>query len=146
MADSAVWVPVVAMSIPIVAIVSNAITRVQSERARTEQRRDMLARGIPLAEIEQVMARRAAQDDRGARGPSGPVRTVAAMRTTAIVLIFTGISLALFFLALGVVLQQRGVYAGVPAGILPLGVGLGFWVDYQARAKELARMRENGEL
>jgi hypothetical protein len=136
--------------IPIVAIISGAITKIHSDRVRAEQRMALLARGVPLEEIERILMPRDQAMFRDALAqqprPTDAARTAGQIRLTAIILIFSGVSLAAFLAVLAPVLHNPDIYAGAAAGIVPLGVGIGFFVDYRSRLREIARMREDGGL
>jgi hypothetical protein len=143
-------IPVVAMLIPIVAIISGAIGKIHADRLRSDQRLAMLARGIPIDEIERILM---PQDEATIRDalaqptrPASAARTAGQIRLTATILIFSGLSLIAFFAVLAPLLHDPDIYAGAAAGIVPVGVGLGFLVDYRSRLRELARMREDGGL
>ena len=143
-------IPVVAMLIPIVAIISGVVGKMHADRVRADQRLGMLARGVPLDEIERILM---PQDQAMFRdGPGQPARPANAMRTagqirlTAIILIFSGLSITGFFTVLALLLHNSDIYAGAAACIIPIGIGIGFWVDYGARMREIARLREEGQL
>lgn len=143
--DSPFIIPVVAMMVPIVAIIAGAYSRVSTERYRSEQRRDMLARGIPLDQIDRSMGAQPQNNAQSGR-PCSPARTAGQIRLAAIICIFTGLSITIFFCVLAAVLHVTQIYAGAASGIIPFGIGLGFWVDYRSRLREIARMREEGQL
>ena len=56
------------------------------------------------------------------------------VRTTVL-----GVGLGLFFAALSVVVHVREVLAGAAAGLIPLAIGIGFFVDYNLQKRELSR-------
>ena len=132
-----------AFAVAIVAIIAGAVNKTQAERIRAEQRMAMLARGIPLAEVERALT---PQDQAPAQnalvGPANFMRKAGAIRLTAIILIFSGFSLIAFFLTLAAILHQSQVTAGATTGLIPLGVGFGFWVDYRFRTREIARLHD----
>jgi hypothetical protein len=45
----------------------------------------------------------------------------------------------LFFITLSVIAQERDVLAGAAVGIIPLAIGIGFFVDYHLQKRELSR-------
>jgi Flp pilus assembly protein TadB len=146
--DSPFIVPLGAFLVAIVAIIANSMSKVQSERVRAEQRIALLARGIPPAEVERILApadQQAAQGSAAARTAS-PVRTAGYIRLTALILIFSGLGLMAFFVSLALILQERQVYAGAATTLVPIIVGIGFLIDYSARLREITRMREEGQL
>ena len=68
-----------------------------------------------------------------------PLRSLGNARRTGIVLVSTGVGLALFFIALSIILQERDVLSGAAIGIIPLAIGIGFFVDYNLQMRELSR-------
>jgi hypothetical protein len=60
-------------------------------------------------------------------------------RRAGIVLVSLGVGLVLFFAALSVVVQVREVLAGAAAGLIPLAIGVGFFIDYNLQKRELSR-------
>jgi hypothetical protein len=115
--------------------VAGIYSEIQSKRLRAEQRMAMIARGIPLEEIEKLLSK-GGDIDRPVRDP---LRSLAIARRTALVLISSGVGLVIFGLLLAVILQVREVYAAPAAGVIPIAIGIGFLVDYKLQARELAR-------
>jgi hypothetical protein len=137
MFNSPFIVPVVAMLIPIVAIVGGIWSQMQASRLRADQRMAMLARGIPLAEIETVL--KSADAAESTAKTKDPMRSLNNARRAAIVLISVGLGLIVFFIALTMILQTREVMAGTAAGLIPLAIGIGFLIDYNLQKRDLAR-------
>jgi hypothetical protein len=143
-------IPVVAMLIPIVAIIAGVVGKMNADRLRMEERMALLARGLPVEEVERLLTPR----DQAMLGdavavsgrPGGAARTAQQIRLTAIILICCGLSMAAFFAMLAPIVQEREVYAGAVAGVIPFGIGIGFLIDYGARKRELERLREEGSL
>ena len=50
-----------------------------------------------------------------------------------------GVGLTLFFITLSYILQERDVLAGAAVGIIPLAIGIGFFIDYNLQKRELSR-------
>jgi hypothetical protein len=134
MNDPGLLVPIIAMLIPIVAIVSGVWSRANSERIRADQRMALLARGHSIAEIDAILK----VDEDGSR-TKDPMRSLGNARRAATVLISIGIGLILFFVVLENILQVREIFAGAAAGLIPLLIGFGFVVDYQLQKRELSR-------
>ena len=137
-------VPVVAMMIPIVAIIAGAYSQVHAKRMKTDQTMAMIARGVPLADIE-AFNKRQPMDGKD-RGMNDPMRSLGNARRTAMVLIPLGIGLFVFFIVFGVValhhIDQTSGWAMIAcsaAGLIPLAIGIGFLVDYRMQQRELAR-------
>ena len=131
-------IPIFALLIPIAAIIGGTYSQVQNRRIRAEQQMAMVARGVPLADIELFMKKNMPPEEEAA-GPRDPMRSLGNARRTAIVLISVGVGLMLFFALLEIVLSVRQVLAGAAAGFIPLAIGIGFWVDYQLQKREMAR-------
>jgi hypothetical protein len=126
-------VPVAGCLVAIVAIVSGIWFEAQQRRNKAEQRMAMIARGLPIAEIERLLG--TGDEEKRVKDP---LRSLGNARRTAVVLISIGVGLALFFIALTVILQEREVLSGAAIGIIPGAIGIGFLVDYNLQKRELA--------
>jgi hypothetical protein len=126
-------VPVAGCLVGIVAIVSGVWFEAQQRRNKAEQRMAMIARGLPIAEIERLLG--TGDEEKRVKDP---LRSLGNARRTALVLISTGAGLALFFIALAVILRERDVLSGAAIGIIPGAIGIGFLVDYNLQKRELA--------
>ena len=127
-------VPLGAFLVGIVAIVAGAANQAHSRRLKAEQRMAMLARGVSLAEIESILdAGREAEE----KLPTSPTRRMANSRRTAMVLISTGLGIALFGIALSVIVQTREVLAVAAVGLIPFVIGLGFLADYSMQRRDI---------
>lgn len=129
-------VPLGAFVVAIVAIIAGAMNQAHTRRIKAEQRMAMLARGLPLEDIERLVGSAGEPE----RQPRDINRSMSNARRTALVLISSGIGIILFFVALRIILHEPGVLAGAPIGLVPLVIGLGFWVDYRLQAREVARL------
>lgn len=127
-------VPVAGCLVAIVAIVSGIWLDGQKRRIKSEERMAMLARGVPLNEIEKMLG---AGDEKPP--VKDPMRSLANARRTGIVLVSVGVGLSLFFIVLSVILNERDVLAGAAVGIIPLAIGIGFFIDYNLQKRELSR-------
>jgi hypothetical protein len=119
----------------IVAIVSGIWLDGHKRRIKSEERIAMIARGVPLAEIEKMLG----PGDEEKRPVKDPLRSLANARRAGIVLVSVGAGLILFFIVLTAILQVREVLSGAAAGLIPLAIGVGFFVDYNLQKRELAR-------
>ena len=133
--DSPFIVPLGAFAVAIAWVIAQAFTASQSRRLRAEQRMAMVARGLPAADIEQMLGQRADE----VRPPKDPLRSLGNARRAGIVLVSVGVGLALFFITLMVIVQERDVLAGAAVGFIPLAIGVGFFIDYYLQKRELAR-------
>jgi hypothetical protein len=131
-----VWaIPVGAFAVAIVAIVSGVLSEANRQRLTAEQRMAMVARGMPASDIDKLLTK-ANVDGKPAKDP---MQSLANTRRTAIVLISSGIGLALFFIVLSIIVGQRDVLAGAAVGLIPLAVGAGFLIDYRLQKRDLSR-------
>jgi hypothetical protein len=128
-------VPVAGCVVGIVAIVSGIWLDGHKRRLKSEERIAMLSRGVPLAEIEKILG--AGNEEKPP--VKDPLRSLGNARRTGIILVSVGVGLSLFFVALSVILQERDVFTGAAIGIIPLAIGIGFFIDYNLQKRELAR-------
>ena len=128
-------VPVAGCMVGIVAIVSGIWLDGHKRRIKSEERIAMISRGVPLAEIEKVMG--AGNEEKPP--VKDPLRSLSNARRTGIVLVSVGLGLTLFFITLSYILQERDVLAGAAVGIIPLAIGIGFFIDYNLQKRELSR-------
>jgi hypothetical protein len=128
-------VPVAGCLVGAVAIISGIWLEAQKRRYKSEERMAMLARGVPLAEIEKMLG--AGDEDKPA--VKDPMRSLGNARRAGIVLVSVGAGLILFFLVLTAILHVREVLSGAAAGLIPLAIGIGFFVDYNLQKRELSR-------
>ena len=128
-------VPLGAFVVAIVAIVSGIWSDAHNKRIRADQRMAMLARGMSSDDIEKVLGKAREEE----RAPKDPLRSLSNARRAGIVLVSTGVGLLLFFITLTVILHERNVLSGAAAGLIPLAIGIGFFVDYNLQKRELSR-------
>jgi hypothetical protein len=115
----------------IVAIVAGVAGGAYKQRLKTEQRLAMLARGMSASEIEKVLS----ADGRAAKDP---LQGIATTRRTAIVLISTGVGIMLSFLVLAWIVNEHEVLSGGAFGLIPLSIGVGFFIDYTLQKRDLS--------
>ena len=127
-------VPVAGCAVGAVAIVSGIWFEAQQRRNKAEQRMAMIARGVPIAEIERLLG--SGDEEKRVRDP---LRSLGNARRAGIILVSLGVGLVLFFVALSVIVQEHAVLAGAAAGLIPLAIGIGFFVDYNLQKRELSR-------
>jgi hypothetical protein len=124
-------VPLGAFLVGIIAIIAGVVGGAYKQRLKTEQRLAMLARGMSAGDIERVLS---------AEGKSAkdPLQGLASTRRTAIVLISTGVGVMLSFLVLAWIVNDHEVLSGGAFGLIPLSIGVGFFIDYMMQKRELA--------
>lgn len=128
-------VPVAGCLVGIVGIVAGIWLEGHKRRMKSEERIAMIARGVPLTEIEKMLG----VGDEEKPTPKDPLRSLGNARRAGIVLVSVGVGLILFFLVLTAILQVREVLAGAAAGLIPLAIGIGFFIDYNLQRRELSR-------
>jgi hypothetical protein len=134
--NSAYIVPLGAFVVAIVAVVAGIWSQAHAVRVRAEQRMAMIARGMSIAEIEQLLGN---SEDEEKRPAKDPMRSLGNARRAGIVLVSVGAGLVLFFIVLSAIVQVREVLAGAAAGLIPLAIGVGFFIDYNLQKRELSR-------
>ena len=132
---SGLVIPLGAFVVAIVAIVSGIWSDANNKRIRADQRMAMLARGMSVDDIEKVLGRAREEE----RPPKDPLRSLSNARRAGIVLVSSGIGLMLFFIALEVIIGQREILSGAAVGLIPLAIGIGFFIDYNLQKRELSR-------
>ena len=143
MDNEGVLIPIVALAIPIVAIVGGIANQMHAARLKADQRMALIGRGVPLAEIEAFLK---TQPDPGEQPVKDPMRSLGNARRTAMVLIPLCIGLMAFFLLFGTVMLTKvnttagwALIACSAAGLIPLAIGIGFLIDYNMQKREMAR-------
>jgi Domain of unknown function (DUF6249) len=128
-------VPVAGCMVGAVAIISGIWLDGHKRRIKSEERIAMISRGVPLADIEKMLGSGSEE-----KPPvKDPLRSLGNARRAGIVLVSVGLGLTLFFITLSNILRERDVLAGAAVGIIPLAIGIGFFIDYQLQKRELAR-------
>ena len=118
----------------VVAIIAGIWLDGHKRRIKSEERIAMISRGVPLAEIEKMLG--SGSEDKPVKDP---LRSLGNARRTGIVLVSVGVGLTLFFVFLSYILHERDVLSGAAVGIIPLAIGIGFFIDYNLQKRELAR-------
>jgi hypothetical protein len=132
-------VPLGAFLVAIVAIISSAVSKAHARRIRAEQRMVMLQRGMSIEQIDQVLDPGSSDEAEDLPRTKDPLRSLGNARRTAIVLVSVGLGIVLFGLVLAVIERDRDVLAVSACGLIPLAIGIGFFVDYSLQKRELAR-------
>jgi hypothetical protein len=128
-------VPLGAFAVAIVAIAGGIWSDIHNKRIRADQRMAMLARGMSVEDMEKVLGKPNDID----RPPKDPLRSLSNARRAGIVLVSCGVGLILFFSFLTEIVHDHEVMAGAAAGLIPLCIGIGFFVDYYLQKRELSR-------
>jgi len=131
-------VPVAVFAWLAIAGLVQMIGSVQKRRIQSEERMAMVQRGMSVDQINQLL-KPADKDIEDAAKTRDPLRSLAYARRTGVVLVSIGIGLAVFGSLLATILQVREVLIVSACGLIPLAIGIGFFVDYGLQRRELAR-------
>ena len=126
-----VWLSVVA--------VSQAIGSVQKRRIQADERMAMLQRGMSPEQMAQVLQPDKSDACEQATKTKDPLRSLANTRRAAVVLVSAGLGLTAFGWLLSQIVGDHEVLVVAAAGLIPLCIGIGFFVDYNLQKRELAR-------
>lgn len=129
-------VPVAGCMVAIVAIIASYVSEGHKARLRADQRMTMVARGMNAEEIEKVLGKVKEE----ARPPAiDPIRSLNNIRLTASILLCGGAAVVMFGLLLAWIVNVREVLVVAAAGLIALGIGFGFLVDYRMQKKDMVR-------
>lgn len=130
----ALMIPIAAILMVLGIVVAGIWGQAQARRVKAEQRMAMLARGLPIAEIERLLG----SGEGEASATRDPLRSLGRVRRIALVLTSLGVGVIAFGLVVVLISDREKLW--VPgAGLIPLAIGLGFLVDYAMQRRELAR-------
>jgi hypothetical protein len=135
--NPAVAIPLGAFCVAIVGIISGSVSQAHSRRMKAEERIALIARGVPLAEIEKTMGGDRNSDEQLPRSPAGRMR---GSRTAALILIGVGLGLAAFGAMLASIERDHEVLVVAAVGVIPLAIGIAFFVDYRLQKAEVERL------
>jgi hypothetical protein len=108
-------------------------SEMDQKRVRSQERMTLLARGMSIEDIERLQ-RQVQNED-----VTDPVRTMNNIRRTAMILFGSGVGIVAFGLLFAAIMQMRVLFIVPAAGLLPVAIGVGFWIDYKMQARDLAR-------
>jgi len=132
-------VPVAVFAWLAIAGIVQMIGSVQKRRIQSEERMAMVQRGMSIEQIEQLL--KPSKGDCGEDGTKtkDPLRSLSNARRAGVVLVSIGVGVVLFGLLLTAIVQDREVLTVAACGLIPLAIGIGFFVDYGMQKRELAR-------
>ena len=130
-------VPLGAFLVAIVAIVSGIVGQAHARRLKAEQRMAMVQRGMTAEQIDLVL--RSTRDDGGEIKTRDPLRSLSNARRTGVILVSIGVGIILFGTLLAAIERDRETLVVSACGLIPLAIGIGFFVDYHLQKRELAR-------
>ena len=131
-------VPLGAFLVAIVAIISGIAGQAHARRIKAEQRMAMLQRGMTAEQID-LLLRPSKEDGEEEVKTKDPLRSLSSARRSGVVLVSVGLGVVLFGILLSMILQVREVLSVSACGLIPLAIGIGFFVDYALQKRELAR-------
>jgi hypothetical protein len=108
-------------------------SEMDQKRLRSQERMTLLARGMSIDDIERLQ-RQVQNED-----VADPVRTMNNIRRTAMILFGSGVGIVVFGLLFAAIMQLRVLLIVPAAGIIPVAIAIGFWIDYKMQARDLAR-------
>jgi hypothetical protein len=148
-------VPVAAILLAAVAVVANAFGKAHARRVKAEERMAMVARGMKPEDIALLLDQAPEEIDAQARASivgaatrsmyRDPMRGLHAARRVAIILCSVGLGAILFFVLLVHIENDRDIYAGAAAALIPLAIGIGFFVDYYLQKRDYKALRSGDE-
>jgi archaellum biogenesis protein FlaJ (TadC family) len=130
-------VPLGAFLVAIVAIISGIVGQAHARRIKAEQRMAMLQRGMTVEQIDLLL--KSTRDDGEEVRTRDPLRSLGNARRAGIVLVSVGAGIVLFGLLLAQIERDRETLIVAATGLIPLAIGIGFFVDYALQKRELAR-------
>src|ERR1039457_2081644 len=110
--------------------IANIIGKAHSQRLKAEQRMAMVQRGMSAEQIAQVLQPEKSDECGQAARTKDPLRSLANTRRAAVVLVSTGLGLTAFGWLLSKIVGDHEVLVVAAAGLIPLAIGIGFFVDY----------------
>jgi len=128
-------VPIAVFAWLSIVVVSKIIGEAHTRRVIADQRMAMLQRGMTLEQIEAVLKpTNGIQDD---LRPRSPIRSLNNARRAAVILICSGAGVSAFGLILTSIVQEREVLTVAAAGLIPIAIGIGFFIDYVLQKRDL---------
>ena len=119
--------------------IANIIGKAHSQRLKAEQRMAMISRGMSAEQIAQVLQPEKSGECEQAARTKDPLRSLANTRRAAVVLVSAGLGLTVFGWLLAEIVGDHEVLVVSAAGLIPLAIGIGFFVDYNLQKRELSR-------
>jgi len=138
-------VPVAALFLAAVAVVSAAVSKAHARRIKAEQRMAMVARGMKAEDIAMLLDQNSEELDARTATHRDPLRRLQSARRTAIILSSVGLGAILFFVLLVHIEGDHEIYSGAAAALVPLAIGIGFFIDYRLQKRDFEALRANTE-
>jgi hypothetical protein len=141
-------IPVAVFAWLAIVAVTQMIGSVQKRRIQSDERMAMLQRGMTAEQIAQVLQPQKDEErqqllqqfvGQQLAGTKDPLRSLANARRAGVVLVSIGIGIVLFGSLLAAIERDRETLIVAACGLIPLAIGIGFFVDYTLQKRELAR-------
>jgi hypothetical protein len=130
-ANSPFIVPVASFIMVLGIVAVGAWSNARKREIESQERLAAIAKGIVLPPTAAEIA--AAQG----RPATSLIRRRANIRLAGIILLCGAAGIALFFLALATILQERDVLCGAACALIPFGIGVGFLIDTRIQSQEI---------
>jgi hypothetical protein len=130
-ANSPFIVPVAGCLMIVGIIGFQAWAGVRRREVQSQERLAAIAKGMPIPPMPEELA------ILNGRPSSDVKRRYANVRLAGIILVAGSIGLALFFILLTMVLQQREILSGVACALIPAGIGAGLLIDARLQKREI---------
>jgi hypothetical protein len=98
----------------------------------------MLQRGMTVEQIDALLNSPQEPEEQQVRSKD-PLSSLGRARRAGIVLVSIGTGLIVFGFVLTAILHVREVLTVAASGLIPLAIGIGFFVDYNLQRREMAR-------
>ena len=124
-------VPVASFVMVLGIVAVGSWSNARKRELESQERLAAIAKGVVLPPTAAEIA--AAQG----RPAISLVRRRANIRLSGIVLLGAAVGIALFFIALATILNERDVLCGAACALIPLGIGVGFLIDTRIQSREM---------
>lgn len=129
--DSPFIVPVAGCFMILGIVVAGVISGVRTREMESHERLAAIAKGLPVPPTKQELELNRVL-------PMGSTRRrIANSRLAGLILVGSGLGLAVMCSIIAMILGVREVYCGAAAGLIPLGIGAGLLIDSNIQKREL---------
>jgi hypothetical protein len=112
-------------------VISSVLAGIRNRELESQERLAAIAKGLPVPPTKGELELNRVQ-------PVGSTtRRIANSRLAGLILSGTGIGLALMCSIIAMILGVKEVFCGAAAGLIPLGIGVGFLIDSNIQKREL---------
>jgi hypothetical protein len=129
--DSPFIVPVAGCVMILGIVVAGIVSGIRTREMESQERLAAIAKGLPVPPTKEEMELNRVL-------PMGSTkRRIANSRLAGLILVGTGLGLAVMCSIIAMILGVREVYCGAAAGLIPLGIGVGLLIDSNIQKREL---------